>query len=296
MQKLVKIALHSAALSLPLNDAAWAVDILRREAASAPEQVGASLGDLALRFAAGRAEIGDQVIARIAGPQWSGTMIQQALIEPAYRPFAIALLSRQPTGAQVRWPPLQDCYGTLLKLSAGDTGGATAAMRRLHAFEATDPPPLPSLEWQQSEFRVCDLLLQALVERTPARGEARPSLDRLDSLMQFGPRGFLGPANFAPTAYANFTIARLREAQGDLPRARAAIRRRDVDYFPAYTWSLAAFLRQEGRLAALSGDTSGALRAYDSYLAMRTAPDAVFRSQRDSVIAERARVLTRPRA
>ena len=95
-------------------------------------------------------------------------------------------------------------------------------------------------------------------------------------------------------AFANFTIARLRELQGELPLALAAIRRREADAFPAYLWSRPAFLRQEGRLAALVGDTTGAKRAYDEYLLLRTSPDASFRPQRDSVIAERAALESRP--
>ena len=140
------------------------------------------------------------------------------------------------------------------------------------------------------------MLLQTLVEGTRKLGERRRSLDRLDSLMQQAPRGFTGDvADFAPTAFANFTIARFREAQGDLPRALAAIRRREVDYFPAYMWSLPAFLRQEGRLAALAGDSAGALRAYDEYLSLRTAPDPPLRPQRDSVVAERTALASRAR-
>ena len=88
--------------------------------------------------------------------------------------------------------------------------------------------------------------------------------------------------------FTNFTIARLREAQGDLPAALAAIRRREIDYFPPYLWSLPAFLRQEGRLAALTGDLAGALDAYDRYLTLRTDPMPSLRPQRDSVLAERA--------
>jgi hypothetical protein len=68
-----------------------------------------------------------------------------------------------------------------------------------------------------------------------------------------------------------------------------------VDYFPAYMWSLPAFLRQEGRLATLAGDTAGALRAYDDYLTLRTAPDPPLRAQRDSVVAERASLVGRAR-
>jgi len=47
---------------------------------------------------------------------------------------------------------------------------------------------------------------------------------QLGSLMREGPRGLMWGANFAPTAFANRTIARLA--------ALAAIRRREVDYFP----------------------------------------------------------------
>ena len=304
MQKLVEIALYSAALSLPLADARWATSALEREAVTGPEQVGASLGRLAVRFAEGRSDLGDVGLGMQFGPQWASTLVQQALIEPAYHTLGAATLAEEEAGryritlagVSVRWPPVQDCFATLFRLTGGDTTGATAAIRRLRAFAANNHPPIDSDAWQQADFRVCDFLLQALVEGTPKSGERRPSLDRLDSLMQQGPRGFMGDAaNFAPTAFANFTIARLREAQGDLPRALAAIRRREVDYFPAYMWSLPAFLRQEGRLAALSGDSMGALRAYDEYLTLRTAPDPPLRAQRDSVVAERSTLAARAR-
>jgi len=304
MQKLVKITLHSADLGLPLSDARWAGSILDREAATAAEQVGASLGRLAVRFAEGRADLRDIDLGEQFGPEWGATLIQQALIDPAYHALGTATLAKENAGQyritlagrSVRWPPVQDCFATLLRLTSGDTTGAAAAIHRLRAFASSDHPPISSDAWRQVDFRVCDLLLQALVEGTPKIGERRPSLDRLDSLMQQGPRGFMGDgANLAPAALANFTIARFREAQGDLPRALAAIRRREVDYFPAYMWSLPSFLRQEGRLAALAGDSAAALRAYDAYLMMRTAPDPPLRAQRDSVVAERTAVAARAR-
>ncbi len=302
MQKLTKITLHSAALSLPLDDARWALDILQREGATPPEHVAATLGRLAVRFAEGRADVGDMNLDGI-GSQWAGTLVQQALIEPAYRSMGVSVLDQEAAGgyrlsigaATMRWPPVQDCFGTMLRLASGDTSHAVEAIQRLHSFAASEPPPISSDEWRLIDFRVCELLLQALVEGTRSVGQPRPALERLDSLMQRAPRGFSGSTNFAPTAYANFTIARLRESQGDLPRALAAIRRREVDYFPAYMWSLPAFLRQEGRLAALTGDSAGSLRAYDEYLSLRTAPDAPLRAQRDSVVAERASLTARMR-
>jgi hypothetical protein len=51
------------------------------------------------------------------------------------------------------------------------------------------------------------------------------------------------------------------------------------------------FLRQEGRLAALAGDTTGAIRAYEHYLTLRTNPDPPFLPQRDSVVAELAELV-----
>jgi hypothetical protein len=230
------------------------------------------------------------------GPEWAGTLIQQALIEPVYRPMAAATLAQEaagqyrlPTGGgAIPWPPTQDCFAALYQVAGGDTAGAAGALRRLRAFATTDHPPIVREDWQLIDFRVCPLLLQVLLEGAPVGHVASPALERLDSLMREDPRGYLGTANFAPTAFANYTVARLREAQGDIPAALAAIRRREVDYFPAYLWSLPAFLRQEGRLAALAGDTAGAMRSYDAYLTLRTDPDPPFVPQRDSVLAERA--------
>ena len=113
-------------------------------------------------------------------------------------------------------------------------------------------------------------------------------LDALDSLMRGGPRWLtLGPPA-APVVEANWTIARLRESQGNIPGALAAIRRRENSWYPAYLWTLPALLRQEGRLAALASDSAGARWAFDRYLTLRTDPDPVFVPQRDSVVAERA--------
>ena len=43
--------------------------------------------------------------------------------------------------------------------------------------------------------------------------------------------------------------------------------------FGTFPWYRATFLREEGRLAALAGDTAGAVRAYRHYLAIRPVPE-----------------------
>jgi hypothetical protein len=80
----------------------------------------------------------------------------------------------------------------------------------------------------------------------------------------------------------NLIVARLLAELGDTTRALAAIRRGPggpVGNERTPHWSLGMlpeFLREEGRLAAAAGDTSGAVRAYRRYLALR---DGVARSR-----------------
>jgi hypothetical protein len=90
----------------------------------------------------------------------------------------------------------------------------------------------------------------------------------------------------------NLVIARLLEAQGDVPRALAAARRRTFGNYPRY---LPSFLREEGRLAALSGDTAGAIAAYRHYLALRSDPEPAVRPQVERVRGALAALVAEPR-
>jgi hypothetical protein len=72
---------------------------------------------------------------------------------------------------------------------------------------------------------------------------------------------------------ANLLIARRFETQGDPVRALRAVRRRISNYNYFHTMLLPAYLREEGGLAALTGDTVGAIRAYQHYLKLRDQPD-----------------------
>ncbi|CAN5302886.1 hypothetical protein BH09GEM1_BH09GEM1_42070 [soil metagenome] len=79
------------------------------------------------------------------------------------------------------------------------------------------------------------------------------SVARLDTLMAAGPFQF-------GVDFGNLVVARLQEQRGNIPAATRAIRPRpyDWDTSPLY---LTTFLREEGRLAALTGDAAGAARA-----------------------------------
>ena len=75
------------------------------------------------------------------------------------------------------------------------------------------------------------------------------------------------PVEVPWASYGNLIAARLHEERGEIPAALAAVRRRRVGiaWFPHYV----KYLREEGRLAALTGDRAGAIRAYRHYLALR---------------------------
>ena len=66
---------------------------------------------------------------------------------------------------------------------------------------------------------------------------------------------------------------------------RAIARRPTVPRAPLY---MSTFLREEGRLAALTGDTARAVRAYRHYLAYRNNPQASLKPGVDSVRRELA--------
>ena len=114
--------------------------------------------------------------------------------------------------------------------------------------------------------------------------DASRKLASLDSASRTVPPGWLGHFQ-----HANLLLSRLYEAQGDLPRALESVRRRHYGLgVPLY---LSSYLREEGRLAALTGDRTGAITAYRHYLALRQDPEPSLRPQVDQVRREMAKLL-----
>jgi tetratricopeptide (TPR) repeat protein len=196
--------------------------------------------------------------------------------------------------------PTDLCVATLWRLDHGDLGGAAEAIRRLGRQVPGEAPS------SRTTNAVCAALLEARFTAAAGAARAGVALDHLDSLMRSGPGGqrtgppvafTLSPAYVRTTIgispcgfedFANLEVARLRERQGDLRAALAAVRRRAYSYH--LTDYLATHLREEGRLAALTGDRQGAIAAYGHYLVLRSDPEPVLRSQVDSVKAELAKL------
>jgi hypothetical protein len=92
--------------------------------------------------------------------------------------------------------------------------------------------------------------------------------------------------------FVNLEVARLRERQGNPRAALAAVRRRPYAYH--LSDYLAPHLREEGRLAALTDDRQGAIRAYHHYLALRSDPEPALRPRVEAVRAELAKLTGTP--
>ena len=193
------------------------------------------------------------------------------------------------------------CVVTLWRLSHGELGGAAHAITRLRSRLPGDSPA------SLTSNTVCAMLLEAELTAASGAAGAPAALDRLDSIMRSGPGGerngpavafTLSPAYVRSTVgispcgfedFANLEVAHLREREGNIQAALSAARRRTYSYH--LTDYLAAHLRQEGRLAALTGDSSGAVRAYRHYLALRSDPEPALRPRIETVRAELAKLV-----
>ena len=125
----------------------------------------------------------------------------------------------------------------------------------------------------------CEMLLEAFIADS---AEAPGLAERLDSLALTGPRVGIPSLNIL-----NLILAGIWESQGRVDRALAAVRRRS---FLRGGPELGAMLREEGRLAALAGDTAGAIWAYDQFLRPRDQAEPAVRVLDDVIRGELAKL------
>jgi tetratricopeptide (TPR) repeat protein len=132
----------------------------------------------------------------------------------------------------------------------------TAGLDQL--FAQLDRPGLPPAEAQMTEgMQACARVIRALLYIRQRPEEARATAITLDTA-----------AIHEDNHLAKLVASRILEQLGDTTRALAVLRHRS--YHWATTFFLAALLREEGRLAALTGDREGAIRAYQHYLRLRS--------------------------
>ena len=176
------------------------------------------------------------------------------------------------------------CVVQQWRLAHGDSAATHAVIERLRSLPSgTRADSLSGT----GRIALCTTVLEAWLATIGKRSEAELLLNRLDSLMLTGPEPFLEQGD-SRTLLPNLILARLRESVGDPRGALSAVRRRIFGLEP---WFLSTYLREEGRLAVLTGDTTGAIRAYQHYLALRSDPEPALRAERDSVQSALARLV-----
>jgi hypothetical protein len=179
------------------------------------------------------------------------------------------------------------CAVTRWNLTHRDTAGAAAASRRLRSARLQGLIGVDTAAFRHV-LDICAALIDAERASLLASPDARTRLAVADSLVRT-----FALANDV-VVDANLPLARLWETQGDLTRALAATRRRAgmrTDW-PPY---LSSFVREEGRLAALTGDSAGAIRAYRHYLMFHYDPEPSVRPEVERVSRALADLLGRPR-
>jgi len=166
------------------------------------------------------------------------------------------------------------------RLAHGDASGVARATARLRsATTPRDPPRLTR------NAELCAGILEASAATLGRRPDALRLVERVDSAMRRGPRA-IGDGWLLP--FENLLIGQLFAALGDPARGLAAVRRGgpfDNNEI------VSAYLREEGRLAALAGERDAAIRAYNRYLELRADPEPAVKPVVDEVRAELARLV-----
>ena len=254
-----------------LDDAQRAADELRSRARNARQLLVAGLGERELAINLGRPDEAlplptDRIFEVpflelfevVDALFWDGDSASAARAVDRRR----AALRPPPADGSPDWPGYMDfCTVGLWEAAAGQWSQVADRLLRLGTARRAG-------ENQATRYiAVCKAVLSAELAAAERRGSGA-ELARLDSLMQTFPAG-----NAYILLAGNLTVAQLREATGDVNAALAAVRRRMYYYDSFGVAGLSTMLREEGRLAALSGDREGAIQAYQHYLRLRRKPD-----------------------
>ena len=168
--------------------------------------------------------------------------------------------------------------------AAADSAIVGAASCLAAAWELADPR---GRRWNDDVLRHLEPACDAAVAASRAVRAHRPDATRLLAVADSAARQMvLGVPSLEP-----YVLSRVWEEAGDLPRALGMARMRV--YGAALFVNEASRLRREARLAAATGDTTGAVRVLQRYLALRQDAEAPLIPQRDSVRADLDRLLRR---
>ena len=257
------------------EDGASALEVLRARAARLTHRQEAVLGSHSLALLRGDLDEALRLTSELDdGQPGSRSMARMRVLDAMYgggdSAAAVTAVTRLGGGVGRAPAPDDACVAGQWHAWAGETAQARAALRVLRDGPAAS----------QGTALACAALVEAISAVQRGLPEALRLVERTDSIVAVGPP--LGDAR----AYASLALARLFDRLDDPERALTSVRRRQ--YLRGWPRYLATYLREEGRLAAATGDREGAARAYRHYLAMRTSVAPPLRAEVDSVRAELA--------
>jgi tetratricopeptide (TPR) repeat protein len=207
--------------------------------------------------------------------------VVEALYWAGDRPTAERLIaSRQgeaeaplPRGAGASAPQyMKICTVGLWELAEGEVSRAAPLLARLRAVRGAEDRRLTMY------IPVCSATLEARFAAITGRPDARRRLESLDSLLRSGP-----VTNPYIKLAAGLTLSELRERNGELAAALAAVRQRPYHHLSFGVAGLSELLLREGRLAARTGDTAGAIRSFEHFLRLRADAEPAFRPENERV-------------
>jgi tetratricopeptide (TPR) repeat protein len=211
---------------------------------------------------------------------WDGDSSAAIRVVRERAPRVDAPLGRTP---QQRFDQFGDiCLVDQWRLAQGQLGTVPAGIAKLR--RGLGPGFAGDSAMVTDYANLCADVLEAWLATLTRQPTAAALVRRVDARLRQVPSGWM--------IHYNLIVARLLEAQGDPRAALAAVRRRTFDLVPSFTSS---FLREEGRLAALTGDTAGAVEAYHHFLTLRPDPEPELKPEVDRIRAELAKLVQEPR-
>jgi hypothetical protein len=171
------------------------------------------------------------------------------------------------------------CDVALSRLRRGDTTGVAAILSGMQPWpKERSLSELWNVPRPQRAARECGMVLRAISDAATTNSAA--SLTFADSVVRYSPLNCCHKLNY------DLGVAFAR--RGNYAAAAAAVRRRWLASGGMNPTRLVIALRQEGKWAALAGDTTAAIKAYKHYLLWREKPEQPYVAQRDSVRSELA--------
>jgi eukaryotic-like serine/threonine-protein kinase len=193
----------------------------------------------------------------------------------------LSLLERQPAGdsaARIRQRGIIRALEPW-RLSRGDTSRTRESIETLRALERAAGGPTTE---SQTEIAMIEAMHAHLLRDATTRRK----VERLDSLLAATDYKAVHGGRIA---MAGIVAALIFESLGENERAYAAVRRKATWWNQDQVY-LATQLREEGRLAALTGHREQAILAYRHYLALRSDPDPALRPEAERVRQELIRL------